>query len=274
MSTAIQWTDVTDNIIVVEGGGWWCRKISPGCANCYAEKLNQSSYFDGNKLKYVGEPPKLKLREEIIAGWERQTKPKKHFVASMTDIFGDWVPQEWVFQFLDGMAAAPLQTFQLLTKRADVMRDQVLAWLRRREFRRVPQNIWLGVSVEDRARKDRLEMLSGIQAVKFASFEPLLEDLKLVPAEIRMLNWAIIGGESGPDARPCDLEWIRKITATCRAADVAPFVKQLGSAAVQAHAEYDFTLYPSTKKGGDMAEWPEDLRVREFPALARGGRTT
>lgn len=125
--SSIEWTDVTDNIIAAvdeHGGqrGWWCRKISPECLNCYAEVLNQSDYFNGNKLRYAGEPPVLKLREDIIDGWARQRKSRKHFVASMTDVFGEWVPQSWIFRFLDGMWRAPLQIFQVLTKRAANMR--------------------------------------------------------------------------------------------------------------------------------------------------------
>src|SRR4051812_21118329 len=107
MSTAIQWTDETDNIIVAQDGGWWCRKISVGCTNCYAAKLNQSSYFHGNKLPYSGEAPPLKLRTELIESWARQRKAKKHFVASMTDVFGEWVPREWQYTMLDGARNAP-----------------------------------------------------------------------------------------------------------------------------------------------------------------------
>lgn len=282
MSTAIQWTDVTDNIIVVKGGGWWCRKISPGCANCYAAKLNQSSFFGGNKLAYTGKVPRLKLRPEILASWRRQRQPKKHFVASMTDVFGDWVPREWIFQFLDAMWAAHRQTFQVLTKRADVMAREVAAWLEHRSLRRVPENIWLGVSVEDIKRKERLQVLAGIPAyVRFASFEPLLEDLNLAPGDLAGLRWAIIGGESGPGARPCALDWIAEIQRECRRARVPVFVKQLGALSVFENANrFDFPddemraaagqafagrLMTRDAKGGDMAEWPEDLRVREFP---------
>ena len=105
----IQWTDVTDNIIVAvdESGaqrGWWCQKISPGCAHCYAEDINDSDYFHGNHLPYSGSPPMLKLREDIIDGWARQRKTKKHFVMSMSDVFGAWVPRSWIFRFLDAEA--------------------------------------------------------------------------------------------------------------------------------------------------------------------------
>ncbi|MCC5638875.1 phage Gp37/Gp68 family protein [Nostoc sp. CHAB 5844] len=88
MPTNIQWTDLTDNIIRAKDGGWWCRKISPGCANCYSEKLNQNTFFGGNKQPYSGQPPELILDTEIIRKWGFQKKPKKHFVASMTDVFG------------------------------------------------------------------------------------------------------------------------------------------------------------------------------------------
>jgi protein gp37 len=152
--TAIQWTDVTDNIIVAvdEAGnhhGWWCKKISPGCAHCYAEDLNQSTYFNGNKLKYSGSPPVLKLREDIIDSWARQRKPKKHFVCSMTDVLGEWVPRAWIFRYLDGMVAAPQQIFQVLTKRADVALREIAAYCEARGIAKLPANIWIGVSVED-----------------------------------------------------------------------------------------------------------------------------
>lgn len=153
--TGIEWTDVTDNVIVAvdENGahhGWWCRKISPGCTFCYAEVVNDSDYFHGNHLSYTGQPPVLKLREDLIAKWRRQTKPRKHFVMSMSDLFGEWVPRSWIFAVLDGALAAPLQTLQFLTKRADVMRTTVLAWLDARGLAELPPNIWLGIEVPGR----------------------------------------------------------------------------------------------------------------------------
>jgi len=293
MSTTIQWTDVTDNIIVAVQGGWWCRKISPGCANCYAAKLNQNSFYGGNHLPYTGESPPLKLRTELLESWKRQRQPKKHFVASMTDVFGEWVPRDWIFQFMDAMSCAPDQTFQVLTKRADVMNCEVTAWLKFRSLARVPENIWLGVSVEDSARAVRLTDLMKIPAIRFASFEPLLEGLDFCRCwlsentgpnfecekcgKVRlMLDWAIIGGESGPGARACNIQWMRNLMSACSASGVATFVKQLG-AVVHDHTRHEGTVRIvklHDKKGGDMAEWPEDLRVRNFPPVARGGLTT
>jgi len=100
-TTNIQWTDVTDNPIVVADGGWWCKKISEGCANCYAEKLNQNSFYKGNHTAYSGQPPEMKLKRELLASWARMRTPKKHFVSSMTDVFGDWVPLKWQLEILD-----------------------------------------------------------------------------------------------------------------------------------------------------------------------------
>lgn len=284
-TTNIEWTDVTDNIIVAKGGGWWCRKISEGCANCYAAALNQSDYFGGNHLPYAGKPPELKLRTEIINSWARQTKPKKHFVASMTDIFGDWVPSEWIFRFLDGMVVAPKQTFQLLTKRADVMQSAVIAYCSERGIKTLPPNIWGGVSVENQKRGDeRIPLLLGTPfAVRFLSVEPLLEHVNLklfrclrgVFNEDRgyHLDWCIVGGESGPGSRPCEPQWIRSIVQQCRAASVPVFVNQLGANvfwnpnhdAPSQYADHVAAFEIKHKKGGDPSEWPEDLRVRQFP---------
>jgi protein gp37 len=312
----IEWTDVTDNIIRVVGGGWWCRKISPGCTNCYAELLNQNAFFNGNKLLYKGKPPKLFLVEKLIAGWCRQRKPKKHFVSSMTDVFGDWVPREWIFKFLDGMWFSPEQTFQVLTKRADVMEREVKAWLESRGLRKVAQHIWLGVSVENQKCADeRIEHLLAIPAMtRFLSVEPMLDSIDFkfrrrshgFPMHIgtegqavgmpQGIHWVIIGGESGDKARPCNVGWIRQGVRQCFMAGVPVFVKQLGENIVSRndagfegesdsewpmdthYKELDPAVYQGApvrvllkdKKGGDMAEWPVDLRVREFPAFAGG----
>ncbi len=260
--TGIQWTDCTDNIVVVKGGGHWCRKISEGCVNCYAERLNQNAFFNGNKLLYKGEPPVLELREDMIWGWRRQTKAKRHFVASMTDVFGDWIPQEWVNIFLDGMALATLQTFKVLTKRADVMAEKVLTWLKASGRPVVPGNIWLGVSVENQTRADeRIPQLLKIPAtVRFLSCEPLLGPVHLLPhppkfgslpALMDGIHWVICGGESGPHARPMHPDWARNLRDQATDTGVSFFFKQWGEWA------------PSTAKpirgqytGGDVYQRP------------------
>lgn len=289
--TTISWTDVTDNIIVALGGGWWCRMISPGCAFCYAARTNQSAFFGGNQLAYSGEPPKLKLQEEIIDRWKRQRTPKRHFVASMTDVFGDWVPFDWAVRFLRGMWCAPNQTFQVLTKRPEVMADYVKRWLVLDGLTEVPKNIWLGVSVENQEWANRrIPILISIPArVRFLSVEPMLGPVDL-SAAIRyehtkdddgikdktaqpLVDWVIFGGESGPDARECNVKWIRAGVQQCQSAGVAVFVKQLGLRSVEdifdCRGGYlGFKgLGLRDQKGGEMSVWPADLRVREFPSV-------
>jgi protein gp37 len=257
--SAIEWTNVTDNVIVAvnekgERHGWWCRKISPGCALCYAETLNDSAYFKGNHLKYSGQPPVLKLREDIIDSWPRQKTTRKHFVMSMSDLFGDWVPRSWIFRVLDGMHVAPRQIFQVLTKRADIMRREVMAWLGLRGLAEVPRNIWLGCTVEDQQRaNERLPELVKLPALRFVSCEPLLGEVDLEievswdhfgdgfahgPA-ISRLDWVITGGETSKRRkirpRPTHPEWFLKIAGVCAAYDVAHFHKQNGDWASYTH---------------------------------------
>ncbi|MBE9036026.1 DUF5131 family protein [aff. Roholtiella sp. LEGE 12411] len=261
MSTNIEWTDQTDNIIRVKGGGWWCHKVSEGCKNCYSEKLNQNSFFGGNKLPYSGLAPELELDTETIRRWGFQRKSKNHFVASMTDVFGEWVPRHWQHEMLDGMFAAPKQTFQILTKRPEIMLSSMDEWLSRRGLDKLPSNIWVGTSTENQQTADkRIPILLQIPAVvRFLSCEPLLGeiDLKIIP------NWVICGGESGPNSRPCHIEWINSIVQQCQQSNTKVFVKQLG-----ANAKFGGQQFQTRdKKGGDIEEFPEQLRIREFPLL-------
>jgi protein gp37 len=219
------------------------------------------------------------------------TKPKRHFVASMTDIFGDWVTQAQAIEFLRGMWRAPKQTFQMLTKRPDIARKHIEYWLQYDMLERMPPNMWIGTSIEDQKRADeRIPELLQIPAeTHFLSVEPMLERIDFKdqwcadylatgrpPTEI---DWVIFGGESGKGARPCNVEWIRDGVKQCKTAGVKVFVKQLGAAYADEKngvagysAKWPFDLLPhgptqrlKDPKGGDMAEWPEDLRVREMP---------
>jgi|SRR5580658_6677800 protein gp37 len=288
MSTNIEWTDITDNIFRVRGGGWWCRKISPGCANCYAEKLNQNTFFGGNKMGYLGTAPPMELRTDIVDAWRRMTRPKKHFVCSMTDVFGEWVTESQAIYFLRGMWRAPRQTFQVLTKRPTTARKLIQQWMDFDGLPAVPSNIQIGTSVENQEMADKRipELLKIPAKVRFLSVEPMLSAINFsgnsalrtpCPAQPSRsgthsaIGWAIFGGESGPDARPCNVEWIRSGVKQCQEFGIPVFVKQLGSRAVadiqDARGGYlGFKgLDLKDKKGGDMAEWPEDLRVRSFP---------
>ena len=303
-NTNIEWTDVTDNIIVVKGGGWWCRKISPGCLHCYAEKLNQNTFFKGNQMKYAGAAPEMVLREDVINGWAQQRLPKKHFVMSMSDVFGEWVTMPMAITFLRGMWRAPRQTFQILTKRPDVARARIQAWLDHDMLSALPPNIWIGASVENQEMANQRipELLKIPASVRFLSLEPLLGPVEFSDVTKRVdaishlgkkalygIHWIIIGGESGPDSRPCDVGWIRSLVRQGAAAGVATFVKQLGAKPVIRN-DGDDQVWPGAtipfaddyepshqgeiaplklrdKKGGDMAEWPVDLRHQEFPKL-------
>ena len=263
MPTNIEWTDLTDNIIRVKGGGWWCQKVSEGCKNCYSEKLNQNSFFGGNKQPYSGQPPELVLDTEAIRKWGFQRKPKKHFVSSMTDVFGEWVPRFWQREMLDGMFVAPNQIFQILTKRPKVMLSSMNEWLSCNGLDKLPANIWTGTSIENRRTLvERSQLLSQIPAdIRFWSVEPLLEDLGDISQYLNDVQLVIVGGESGPNSRPCHLEWIESIVQQCQQSKTPVFVKQLGA---NAHLEGQ-RLKTRDLKGGKIEEFPEHLRIREFP---------
>lgn len=231
--SSIEWTTETDNVIVVEGKegkphGWYCVRVSPGCTHCYAARLNKAGRFGGNGLDYKvppdGQWPPLMLRRDTLARWPRQTKPRMHFVNSMTDTFGEFVPDEWIYEIFDAMLAVPLQTFQVLTKRAERMCHLVTAWLRGRGLDQVPGNIWLGVSVENQEWANRRvpELLDIPAAVRFLSCEPLLgpvdlayclvDDYGIWDKGATMIHWVIVGGESGPPG-PADAPGLGTVAA-------------------------------------------------------------
>jgi protein gp37 len=207
----------------------------------------------------------------------RWRKPRKVFVNSMSDLFHESVPDAFIADVFSVMARAHWHTFQLLTKRHSRMRSL----LSRPSFREnladwapwpLP-NVWLGVSAEDQHWFDiRVPaLLATSAAVRFVSCEPLLGRIDMGFGCVRsgalrspcetVPDWVIVGGESGPGARPMELEWARQIVRQCRQAGMAPFVKQLGSVAGRAAG--------AGPKGGDWDYWPEDLRIREFPRPAR-----
>lgn len=229
MSTKIEWTDRTWNPIVVGGGGWWCEKIDEQCSNCYAEALNANGFFGGNGLPYHGSPPQLILRQEMIDRWARLRTSQRHFITSMTDPFGAWVPREWQHRILDGMAFAPRQTFQILTKRPDVALAAITDWVERRGISALPPHIWIGVSVGNQLRADeRREAMRRIPAtVRFVSYEPALGPANWQGWEF--LSWLIAGGESGPNARPANLLWYRQTRDWCVGNGVSFFFKQHGN---------------------------------------------
>jgi protein gp37 len=213
----IEWTDATWN--PMRG----CTKISPGCAHCYAETFAERFRgVPGHPFEFGFD---LRLVSEKLGDPIRWSKPKKIFVNSMSDLFHERVPDEYIEKVCRVMLAANWHTYQILTKRAGRM-----AALLRGRLREVADasHIWWGVSVEN--RKHGLPRIDRLRSAKpnlaFLSIEPLLEDLGLV--DLRGINWVIVGGESGPGARSMSPEWVRRIRAHCQAAHVAFFFKQWG----------------------------------------------
>lgn len=215
--SSIEWTDSTWN--PVRG----CTKVSPGCAHCYAETFAERfrgvpghPYEQGFDLRLVPE----KLEEPL-----RWRRPRMIFVNSMSDLFHRDVPDEYVIRVARVMEAAPWHVFQVLTKRADRLRDLLAGKL---AFVAAQPHVWWGVSVEN--RKQGLPRLAALQAaparVRFLSVEPLLEDVGHL--DLHGISWVIVGGESGPGARPLHVEWVRKIRDECLAARVPFFFKQWG----------------------------------------------
>lgn len=251
-NTNIEWTDSTWN--PTRG----CDNISPGCKNCYAERFAERfrgvsghPYEAGFDIRTV--PSKV----DAPFSWKR---PRRIFVNSMSDLFHRDIPVSYLRSVCDTMLEAHWHTYQILTKRADYMKDILLSDL----FADVVHaaHIWWGVSVEDRRYGNpRIEYLRrAMVRNSFLSVEPLLEDLG--DLNLSGIGWVIVGGESGPGARPCNTVWVREIVAQCKAANVPVFVKQLGAHVIQNGER----RIKRDKKGGDMDEWPHDLRVREFPA--------
>ncbi len=259
----IEWTDWTDNPIGVKGSlSNFCVKVSPGCKNCYAEKMARrlsaiSKDLTWKPYKATGEPPEMELRRHVLEGWRKMKKPRKIFVGSMTDIFASWVKYTWLIEILDTMIACPHLTFQILTKRSDRMKRVIDTYLSDKKLDCLPQNIWVGVSAESQEYLDRrLEHLLTIRcAIRFLSCEPLLGPLNLaldgtVPKDwgygykhvSDLLHWVIVGGESGPGARPMHPAWVREIRNQCIASQVPFFFKQWGGYA-------DGSNWPATKSG-------------------------
>lgn len=257
----IEWTDLTQNPIKEEGGGHYCIPITTGCKNCFASALNsRGTRFGGNGRKFGVRPeghPKMMLNINMLRKWGRMRKSKKIFVGSMTDIFGNWVNDDLLDEMFDAMREASKQTFQILTKRPERMPHFVAQWLAWNGLDYLPSNIWLGTSAEDQQRfNERLGWLLKTRAqVRFLSLEPLLAPIKLGFGT--KVDWIIVGGESGPEARPLDLAWVEDILAQCQAANIPAFVKQLGS-------RWAKQIGAAHKKGGNPDEWPAELRVRMF----------
>lgn len=213
----IEWTESTWNPL--RG----CTKISPGCKHCYAQTFAER--FRGVKDHPYEQGFDLRLVPEKLAEPFNWSKPRTVFVNSMSDLFQPEVPDEYIEDVVRVMVEANWHTYQVLTKRSERLSDLLSSKLR---FASNHKHIWWGVSVEDkRYGLPRVQHLrSAPAAVKFLSIEPLLEDLGSF--DISGISWAIIGGESGPGARPMDERWVLKLLKLCRREQVDFFFKQWG----------------------------------------------
>ncbi len=215
--STIEWTDATWN--PVRG----CTKISPGCKHCYAETFAER--FRGVPNHPYEQGFDLRLVPEKLAEPLRWTSPKTVFVNSMSDLFHERVPEEYIEQVVRVMVRANWHTFQVLTKRSERLRDMLSSKL---AFASGLSHIWWGVSVED--RKYGVPRISHLQqapaTVRFLSIEPLLEDVGKL--DLSSIHWVIVGGESGAGARPMNEKWVTSIRQQCRSACVPFFFKQWG----------------------------------------------
>ena len=210
--SSIEWTDATWNPVT------GCTKVSQGCKHCYAERMSARLHLMGSARYRNGFA--VTLHEDLLEAPRRWSKPRLIFVNSMSDLFHEDVPEEFIARVFATMKACPQHTFQVLTKRSERLRELAprLPW---------PKNVWMGVSVEDERVQSRILDLAEVPAhVRFLSCEPLIGPLRSLP--LKGIHWCIVGGESGPKARPMERWWVESILRQCKAADVAFFFKQWG----------------------------------------------
>jgi protein gp37 len=221
----IEWTDATWNPVT------GCSMVSPGCTNCYAmrmaarlQAMDHHAYRgvtrkSGTKPVWTG---RLYLNDDVVDVPLRWRQPRRVFVNSMSDLFQDGVPAEFIATVWAVMERAHWHSFQVLTKRP----ENILPVMRAAKLPKLP-NVWLGTSVESAAYVDRIKLLRKVPAaVRFVSFEPLLGPIGR--PNLSGIHWAIVGGESGPNARPMAIEWVTAIKENCIDSGTAFFFKQWG----------------------------------------------
>jgi protein gp37 len=225
--TSIEWAQYSSNPVYavdVETGkrGWYCSKVSPGCAHCYAERINLRR---GTRLEYNQENIgriRFVLNQEELDAWVRLKEPSRIFIEDMSDLFHENVPFDYLDKVFDVMRRAHQHTYQILTKRP----HRMLEFSQR--YGRIPNHIWMGTSVESWPFKNHIDVLRQVPAkIRFVSFEPLIDSLR-PPLVLSGIAWAIVGGESGPNFRPVNVEWIREIRDECLRQGVPFFLKQIG----------------------------------------------
>jgi protein gp37 len=302
--TTIEWTEQTWNPTT------GCDRISPGCDNCYAltmakrlKGMGSAKYQNDGDPRTSGPGFGLTAHPDTLTEPLRWKKPRKIFVNSMSDLFHARVPREFLARVFAVMAATPQHTYQILTKRperaARILTDLCTCgsghppgehFRSEMEWAATPHsptyvpglehgiyhrsgwplpNVWLGTSIESSDYVRRADALRQTPAaIRFISAEPLLGPLD--DLNLNGIDWLIVGGESGPGARPLQPWWIADLIHAAQQTGTAPFVKQLGSVWAR-----DYTVAGKTvaawgdTKGGNPDHWPADLRVREYPEAAR-----
>lgn len=209
----IEWTEATWN------PSTGCNKVTPGCKHCYAETM-------AKRLKAMGAPGyengfEFTIMPDRLQIPLKTKKPTKYFVNSMSDLFHEAMPTEFLDSVFDVISNTPHHTYQILTKREERLAEYF-------KNRIVPDNVWLGVSLENKAVKNRIDILRNIDAkIRFLSLEPLLEDLGELNFD--KIHWVIVGGESGPKARPMEASWAVSIQKQCEEQNTSFFFKQWGT---------------------------------------------
>lgn len=253
--STIEWTESTWNPVT------GCTKVSPGCKHCYAERM-------ANRLEAMGQANyrngfQLTLQPHMLELPLRWRKPQRIFVNSMSDLFHDDVPASYIERVFEVMRKAHWHEFQILTKRSLRLReiDRLLAW---------PANVWMGVSVESQEYVHRIDDLRSTHALtRFLSVEPLLGPVSNL--DLRGIGWVIVGGESGPRARPMLRKWVVDIRRECRKANVPFFFKQWGGVnKKRTGRELDGRTYDEMPTKPEM-EVSRSLTV--INSLLLGGRT-
>ncbi len=311
--TGIAWTNATWNPVT------GCTKVSQGCKHCYAEREWARLSANPKATTYYGRAfTDVACHEDRLDQPLRWSKPRMIFVNSMSDLFHEDVPDAFIDRVFAVMALATQHTFQVLTKRPERMLQwfdlqydnrehavgqtmREIAAARGGDDAGLPEwplpNVWLGVSVEDHATADERipPLLQTPATVRWVSMEPLIGPIDMAEVPVGMsgplrpdggtgpdtpkLDWIVVGGESGPTARPMHIEWVDKLRLDCGKAGVPFFMKQLGAAFVDEKngiagaglkVDPDVACMVSRRlrdrAGADMEEWPEYLRVREWPA--------
>lgn len=213
-NSSIEWTEQTWNPVT------GCTKVTAGCKHCYAEKMAKRLQAMGANGYQNGF--KLSLMEDRLMQPLKRKKPTMYFVNSMSDLFHEEVPFSYIDKVMDIISKTPHHSYQILTKRAVRMSEYF-------SDREVPQNIWAGVTVENRKEGvPRIDLLRKINAkIRFLSIEPLLEDIGKI--NLKGIHWVIVGGESGVNARPMKHVWVESVKEQCESADSAFFFKQWGA---------------------------------------------